>query len=100
LRQWQAVSSVRGYPTRWAHVSELSCIVAALFMSLAGYLNSVFIGGVSIFFLMTVLQNFFGSGSLHGRVVAGVCAGRRSLLVHRNRDAGPVLQHQASVEAW
>jgi putative MFS transporter len=41
----------------------LSCIVAALFMSLAGYLNSVFIGGVSMFFLMIVLQNFFGSGN-------------------------------------
>src|ERR1700720_2046841 len=41
----------------------LSCVVAALFMSLAGYLHSVFIGGVSMFFLMIVLQNFFGSGN-------------------------------------
>ena len=41
----------------------LSCLVAALFMSLAGYLHSVFIGGVSMFFLMIVLQNFFGSGN-------------------------------------
>jgi putative MFS transporter len=41
----------------------LSCVVAALFMSLAGYLNSVFVGGVSMFFLMIVLQNFFGSGN-------------------------------------
>ena len=41
----------------------LSCLVAALFMSLAGYLNSVFIGGMSMFFLMIVLQNFFGSGN-------------------------------------
>ncbi len=41
----------------------LSCLVAALFMSLAGYLNSVFIGGVSMFFLMIVMQNFFGSGN-------------------------------------
>src|ERR1700722_13447860 len=40
-----------------------SCVVAALFMSLAGYLNSVFVGGVSMFFLMIVLQNFFGSGN-------------------------------------
>ena len=32
-------------------------------MSLAGYLNSVFIGGVSMFFLMIVLQSFFGSGN-------------------------------------
>jgi MFS transporter, putative metabolite:H+ symporter len=41
----------------------LSCIIAALFMSLAGYLHSVFISGVSMFFLMIVLQNFFGSGN-------------------------------------
>jgi putative MFS transporter len=41
----------------------LTCVIAALFMSLAGYLNSVFIGGVSMFFVMIVLQNFFGSGN-------------------------------------
>ncbi len=41
----------------------LSCLVAALFMSLAGYLHDVFIGGVSMFFVMIVLQNFFGSGN-------------------------------------
>jgi putative MFS transporter len=41
----------------------LSCVVAALFMSLAGYLHSVFVGGISMFFLMIVLQNFFGSGN-------------------------------------
>ena len=41
----------------------LSCCMAGLFMSLAGYLNSVFIGGVSMFFLMIVLQSFFGSGN-------------------------------------
>jgi putative MFS transporter len=41
----------------------LSCLVAALFMSLAGYLHSVFVGGVSLFFVMIVLQNFFGSGN-------------------------------------
>ena len=39
-----------------------SCLVAALFMSLAGYLHSVFIGSLSMFFAMIVLQNFFGSG--------------------------------------
>jgi putative MFS transporter len=31
-------------------------------MSLAGYLHSVFIGSLSMFFAMIVLQNFFGSG--------------------------------------
>ena len=41
----------------------LSSVMAALFMSLAGYLNSVFIGGVSMFFVMILLQNFFGSGN-------------------------------------
>ena len=41
----------------------LSCLIAAVFMSLAGYLHSVFIGGVSMFFVMIVLQNFFGSGN-------------------------------------
>ena len=32
-------------------------------MSLAGYLHSVFIGGVSMFFVMILLQSFFGSGN-------------------------------------
>ena len=41
----------------------LTCLIAALFMSLAGYMNSVFIGGISMFFVMIVLQNFFGSGN-------------------------------------
>jgi putative MFS transporter len=41
----------------------LSCLVAALFMSLAGYLHEAFLGGVSLFFVMIVLQNFFGSGN-------------------------------------
>jgi putative MFS transporter len=41
----------------------VSCLVAALFMSLAGYLHDVFIGGVSMFFLMILLQSFMGSGN-------------------------------------
>jgi MFS transporter, putative metabolite:H+ symporter len=40
-----------------------SCLTAAIFMSLAGYLHDVFIGGVSMFFLMILLQSFFGSGN-------------------------------------
>jgi len=32
-------------------------------MSLAGYLHDFFIGGVSVFFLMILLQSFFGSGN-------------------------------------
>jgi putative MFS transporter len=41
----------------------LSCLIAAATMSAAGYLHSVFIGGVSMFFVMIVLQSFMGSGS-------------------------------------
>ncbi|MBV9827841.1 MAG: MFS transporter [Alphaproteobacteria bacterium] len=40
-----------------------SCLVGGLFMSLAGYLHDYLIGGVSVFFLMIVAQNFFGSGN-------------------------------------
>jgi putative MFS transporter len=32
-------------------------------MSLAGYLHSVFIAGVSMFYVMLLLQSFFGSGN-------------------------------------
>jgi putative MFS transporter len=40
-----------------------SCLTAAVCMSLAGYLHSVFIAGVSIFYVMLLLQSFFGSGN-------------------------------------
>ena len=40
-----------------------SCLTAAVCMSLAGYMHSVFIGGVSIFYVMLLLQSFFGSGN-------------------------------------
>ncbi|MBV8936951.1 MAG: MFS transporter, partial [Alphaproteobacteria bacterium] len=40
-----------------------SCLTAALFMFLAGYLHSLFIGGISVFFLMILIQSFFGSGN-------------------------------------
>jgi putative MFS transporter len=40
-----------------------TCLIAALFMSLAGYLHDLFIGGVSMFFIMILLQSFFGSGN-------------------------------------
>ena len=40
-----------------------SCITAAVFMSLAGYLHNVIVGGISMFFLMIVVQSFFGSGN-------------------------------------
>ena len=41
----------------------VSCLIAAGFMSAAGYLHNVFIGGVSMFFVMIVLQSFMGSGN-------------------------------------
>ncbi len=41
----------------------VSCLAGALFMSLAGYLHNVFIGGLSMFFLMILIQSFFGSGN-------------------------------------
>ncbi|MGA3001575.1 MAG: MFS transporter [Acetobacteraceae bacterium] len=41
----------------------MSCLIAAFFMSLAGYLHNIFIGGMSMFFLMILLQNFMGSGN-------------------------------------
>ena len=40
-----------------------ACLVAAFFMFMAGYLHSVFVGGLSMFFLMILLQSFFGSGN-------------------------------------
>jgi putative MFS transporter len=40
-----------------------SCVTAAVFMSRAGYLHSVFIAGVSMFYIMILLQSFFGSGN-------------------------------------
>ena len=40
-----------------------ACLIAAVFMVLAGYLHGVFVGGLSMFFLMIVLNNFFGSGN-------------------------------------
>src|SRR5579863_595246 len=41
----------------------ISCLIAAGFMSAAGYLHDVFIGGVSMFFVMVLLQSFLGSGN-------------------------------------
>jgi putative MFS transporter len=41
----------------------ISCLIATVTMSLAGYLNQVFIGGVSVFYAMILAQSFFGSGN-------------------------------------
>jgi MFS transporter, putative metabolite:H+ symporter len=40
-----------------------SCLTAAAFTAFAGYLHSVFIGAVSIFYVMLLLHSFFGSGN-------------------------------------
>lgn len=40
-----------------------ACLVAATLMFLAGYLHNETIGGVSVFLIMCVAQNFFGSGN-------------------------------------
>lgn len=41
----------------------LSCLFAAVFMALAGLLHNVFIGAVSLFYVMLLAQAFFGSGN-------------------------------------
>ncbi|HJU20725.1 MAG TPA: MFS transporter [Stellaceae bacterium] len=41
----------------------VSCLLAALFMALAGILHNVYIGAVSMFYVMILVQNFFGSGN-------------------------------------
>jgi MFS transporter, putative metabolite:H+ symporter len=41
----------------------LTCAIAGVTMSLAGYLHDVSLGGVSVFYLMVVVQQFFGSGT-------------------------------------
>jgi putative MFS transporter len=41
----------------------VSCVIAAATMSLAGYMSDVYIGGVSIFYVMILAQSFFGSGN-------------------------------------
>jgi putative MFS transporter len=41
----------------------LTCTIAGVTMSLAGYWNDRFLGGFSVFYLMIMVQQFFGSGS-------------------------------------
>jgi MFS transporter, putative metabolite:H+ symporter len=68
---WLSVSAILGrffcswISDAWGRRASgiFSCLIGGLFMSLAGYLHSVFIGGMSMFFLIILLQNFFGSGN-------------------------------------
>ena len=39
-----------------------ACVMAAGAMSLAGYLSDIYVAGVSMFYVMILVQNFFGSG--------------------------------------
>ena len=41
----------------------LTCTLGAVGCSLAGYLSGLYLGAVSLFFLMIVVQSFFGSGA-------------------------------------
>ena len=41
----------------------LTCTIAGVAMSLAGYWHDLFLGGFSVFYLMIMVQQFFGSGS-------------------------------------
>jgi len=41
----------------------LICLVAALTMSLAGYLHDVMLGAMSMFYLMILVNGFFGPGT-------------------------------------
>jgi MFS transporter, putative metabolite:H+ symporter len=41
----------------------LTCAIAGVTMSLAGYWNDFFVGGFSVFYLTIMVQQFFGSGS-------------------------------------
>ena len=41
----------------------LFCMISAILISLAGFLNYIYVGGVSLFVFLIVLQSFCGSGS-------------------------------------
>jgi putative MFS transporter len=42
----------------------LACLLAATAISLAGYLNSVYLGAVSVFYVMLLVNSFFGNGNM------------------------------------
>jgi MFS transporter, putative metabolite:H+ symporter len=45
------------------YAGSLCCLLAALATSLAGYLHSIYIGVVPMFFVLLLLQGFFGNGN-------------------------------------
>jgi MFS transporter, putative metabolite:H+ symporter len=46
---------------RWGGI--LASLLAALVMSLAGYLHNAYLGAVSVFYVMLMLHSFFGNGN-------------------------------------
>jgi MFS transporter, putative metabolite:H+ symporter len=68
---WVSISAIAGrffcayISDAWGRRASgiFTCIVSAVFMSLAGYLHDVFIGTVSMFFVMILCQSFLGSGN-------------------------------------
>jgi putative MFS transporter len=68
---WIAVTAIAGrflcswISDAWGRrpAGVFSCLTAAVCMSLAGYMHSVFVVGVSMFYVMLLLQSFFGSGN-------------------------------------
>jgi putative MFS transporter len=71
LTIWAAVGQIVGrFFSSWLSDAigrrasmALTLGVAGITMSLAGYWSNVFLGGVSVFFLMALINQFFGSGS-------------------------------------
>jgi MFS family permease len=56
----------------------LTCAFAGVTISLAGYLNEPFLGGVSVFYPLIKVQQFFGSGSFSiiGQYMAAIWPSR------------------------
>ncbi len=46
------------------YAGALSCLTAASAASLAGYLHNVYLGTVSIYYVMVLIHDFFGNGGL------------------------------------
>ena len=68
---WIAITAIAGrflcswISDAWGRRASgiFSCLTAAFCMFMAGYLHSLFIGGLSVFYVMLLLQSFFGSGN-------------------------------------
>jgi MFS transporter, putative metabolite:H+ symporter len=45
------------------YAGVLSCLLAAVTMSLAGYLHDLYLGTISVFYLLLLINSFFGNGN-------------------------------------